>query len=56
MIKRDFGDELTFLSSGKEIRKSKFLFSNDLNLPYKFIKACASGTGIPRPVAIKTSA
>ena len=55
-LKEEFGDELTFVSSGKEVRKSEFLFSSDSNLSYEFIKACASGTGIPRSVAIKTTA
>ena len=54
-LKEEFGDELTFASSGKEVRKSEFLFSSDLNLSYEFIKACQSGTGIPRSAAIKTA-
>ena len=53
-LKEEFGDELTFVSSGKEVYKSEFLFSSDSNLWYEFIEACASGTGIPRSVAIKT--
>ena len=55
-LKEEFGDELTFVSSGKEIRKSEFLFSSDLHLSYEFIKGCASGTGIPRSVVIKATA
>ena len=55
-LKGEFGDELTFVSSGKEIRKLEFLFSSDSNLSYEFIKVCASGTRIPRSVAIKTTA
>ena len=55
-LKGEFGDELTFVSSGKEVRKSEFLFSSDSNLLYEFIEACASGTGIPRSVAIKATA
>ena len=50
------GDEMTFVSSGKETRKSEILFSSDSNLSYKFVKACASGTGIPRSVAIQITA
>ena len=55
-LKEEFGDELTFASSSKEVCKSEFLFSSDSNLLYEFIKACASGTGIPRSIAIKTTA
>ena len=54
-LKEEFGDELTFVSSGKEVRKSEFLFSSDSNLSYEFIKACASRTGISRSVAIKAT-
>ena len=35
---------------------SEFLFSIDSNLSYKFIEVCASGTDIPRSLAIKTTA
>ena len=55
-LKGEFGDKLTSVSSGKEVRQSKFLFSSDSNLSYEFIKACASGTSIPRSAAIKTTA
>ena len=44
------------MSSGKEICKSEFLFSRDPDLLYEFIKVCASGAGVPRSVAIKTTA
>lgn len=52
-LKGEFGDELTFMSSGKEICNSKFLFSSGSNLPHKFIKACASGAAIPISVTIE---
>ena len=55
LLREEFREELTFVSSGKEVRKSEFLFPSDSNLLYKFIKVCASGTGIPRSVAIKTT-
>ena len=51
----EFGDEMTFVSSGKEVRKLE-LFLSDSNLLYEFIKACASGTDIPKSVATKTTA
>lgn len=31
-LKQEFGQELTFLNCGKEIRNSEFLFLHDLNL------------------------
>ena len=53
----EFGDELTFVSSGKEVCKLEFFFLiSDSNLLYEFVKACASGTDIPKSVAIKTTA
>ena len=55
-LKGEFGDDLTFMSSGKEICNSRFLFSSGSNLPHKFIKACASGAAIPISVTIETSA
>ena len=47
---------MIFVSSGKEVHKSEFFFSSDSNLSNEFGKTCASGTGIPRSVAIKASA
>ena len=46
------------MSSGKKIHKSEFLFSTDSNLLHEFIKIFikASGTGIPRSLAIKKTA
>ena len=55
-LKVEFRDKLPFVISIKEIRKSEFPFSSDSNLSYEFIKVYASGTGIPRSVAIKTTA
>ena len=36
-LKGELGDELNFVSSGKEIRKSEFLFSSDSNLSYELL-------------------
>ena len=55
-LKGEFGGELIFVSGGKEVRKSEFLFSSDSNLSNEFPKTCASGTGIPRSIAIKATA
>ena len=51
-----FGDELTFVSSDKEVRKLDFFFLSDSNLLYEFIKECASETDILKSVAIKATA
>ena len=52
-----FGDELTFVSSDKEVRKLDFFFFlSDSNLLYEFIKECASETDILKSVAIKATA
>ena len=56
MLINTFGEELSFISSDKERNKSEYVLSGDNNMPYNVIKSSVSGQGIPRSVAIKTTA